>query len=77
MTFVVTSQPGRPHCGPGAGERVLTSSSSAALHIAGASLNDGPAGRVGLELEAHCYDLDDPHRRPAWDELTDNRKSVV
>ncbi len=71
MTFVVTSQPGRPRCGPGDDERVLDSASSAALHIAGASLRDGEVGRVGLELEAHCYDLDDPHRRPGWDELTD------
>jgi len=71
MTYVVTSQPGRPRCGPGDDERVLDSASSAALHIAGASLRDGEVGRVGLELEAHCYDLADPHRRPAWDELTD------
>lgn len=76
MTFVVTSQPGRSHCGPGADERVLTSSSSAALHIAGASLSDGPVGRVGLELEAHCYDIEEPHRRPGWDELTDVIASV-
>ncbi|KDE99524.1 glutamate--cysteine ligase [Mycolicibacterium aromaticivorans JS19b1 = JCM 16368] len=71
MTFVVTSEPGRAPCGPGAQERVLNSSSSAALHIAGASLDDGPAGRVGLELEAHCFDLADPLRRPGWSELSD------
>jgi glutamate--cysteine ligase len=71
MTFVVTSQPGRALSGPGAGERVLTSSSSAALHIAGASLEHGPIGRVGLELEAHCFDLHDPRRRPGWSELND------
>ncbi|WP_082690350.1 ergothioneine biosynthesis glutamate--cysteine ligase EgtA [Mycobacterium sp. M26] len=71
MTFAVTSQPGRPRCGPEAGEHVLTDSTSAALHIAGASLFDSPVGRVGLELEAHCFDLDDPHRRPGWAELRD------
>jgi len=71
MTFVVTSQPGRAHSGSEVGERVLTSSSSAALHIAGASLEDGPIGRVGLELEAHCFDLQDPRRRPGWSELND------
>ena len=27
-------------------------------------------GRVGLEIEAHCYDLTDPARRPGWNELT-------
>ncbi|MCX2933162.1 ergothioneine biosynthesis glutamate--cysteine ligase EgtA [Mycobacterium sp. CVI_P3] len=71
MTFVVTSAPGRVRSGPGAAERVLTSSSSAALHVAGASLEHGPTGRVGLELEAHCFDLHDPRRRPAWSELND------
>lgn len=71
MTFVVTSQPGRALSGSEAGERVLTSSSSAALHIAGASLEHGPIGRVGLELEAHCFDLHDPRRRPGWSELKD------
>ncbi|MCV7176644.1 ergothioneine biosynthesis glutamate--cysteine ligase EgtA [Mycolicibacterium sphagni] len=71
MTFVVTSEPGRARSGPAAGERVLASSSSAALHIAGATLDDGPVGRVGLELEAHCFDLNDPRRRPDWSELGD------
>jgi len=71
MTFVVTSQPDRARCGPDDHERVLTSSSSAALHIAGVSLADGPLGRVGLELEALCYDLADPRRRPGWAELCD------
>ncbi|PND55025.1 ergothioneine biosynthesis glutamate--cysteine ligase EgtA [Mycobacterium sp. ENV421] len=71
MTFAVTSESGRAPCGSGAEERVLNSSSSAALHIAGASLDDGPIGRVGLELEAHCFDLADPLRRPGWSELSD------
>ncbi|BBY58096.1 ergothioneine biosynthesis glutamate--cysteine ligase EgtA [Mycolicibacterium sarraceniae] len=69
MTFVVTSEPGRASSGPAVGERVLTSSSSAALYIAGASLEHGPIGRVGLELEAHCFDLHDPRRRPDWVQL--------
>jgi glutamate--cysteine ligase len=71
MTFVVTSEPGRARSGPAAGERVLASASSAALHIAGASLEHGPIGRVGLELEAHCFDVNDPRRRPGWAELND------
>jgi glutamate--cysteine ligase len=50
-------------------EGVLTSSSSAALHIAGASFVDGAVGQVGIELEAHCFDLTDPLRRPGWSEL--------
>jgi glutamate--cysteine ligase len=28
-------------------------------------------GRVGIELEAHCVDLDDPYRRPGWQEICD------
>ncbi|WP_445167432.1 ergothioneine biosynthesis glutamate--cysteine ligase EgtA [Mycolicibacterium sp. Dal123E01] len=71
MTSLVTSEPGRARSGPEVGERLLTSSSSAALHIAGASLEDGSIGRVGLELEAHCFDLQDPQRRPGWSELAD------
>lgn len=71
MTFVVTSEPGRACSGPATGERSLNSSSSAALHIAGVSLEHGPLGRVGLELEAHCFDLTDPRRRPGWSELNE------
>lgn len=48
----------------------LTSASAAAEHLVDRCLTDGPAGRVGLEIEAHCYDLADPARRPGWDELT-------
>ncbi|EID13844.1 glutamate--cysteine ligase [Mycolicibacterium phlei RIVM601174] len=48
----------------------LTSARDAAAHIARNCLHDGPAGRVGLEIEAHCFDLTDPARRPGWDELT-------
>ncbi|MDT5099491.1 MAG: glutamate--cysteine ligase [Mycobacterium sp.] len=48
----------------------LTSANSAALMIGESCLTDGPVGRVGLEIEAHCFDLADPSRRPAWDEIT-------
>lgn len=34
-------------------------------------LRDGPVGMVGLEIEAHCFDIADPLRRPGWDELSD------
>ncbi|GAY14140.1 ergothioneine biosynthesis glutamate--cysteine ligase EgtA [Mycobacterium sp. shizuoka-1] len=76
MTFVVTSAPGRAHSGPAADERPLNSSSSAALHIAGACMQHGPIGQVGLELEAHCFDLHDVRRRPGWSELNDVIGSV-
>ncbi|TGD89673.1 ergothioneine biosynthesis glutamate--cysteine ligase EgtA [Mycolicibacterium sp. CH28] len=75
MTFVVASQPGRARGGPD-DQRVLASASSAALHIAGGTLADGPAGRVGLEVEAHCFDLNDPNRRPGWSELNEVIASV-
>jgi glutamate--cysteine ligase len=58
------------------GDRELSSSGSAALHIGGACLRDGPVGQVGLEIEAHCFDLADPMRRPGWSELTDVIASV-
>lgn len=50
---------------------VLNSAAAAALHIAGRTLADGPVGRVGLELEAHCFDLAVPERRPGWQRLTE------
>lgn len=48
----------------------LSSAHDAAVLAGGGCLRDGPVGRVGLELEAHCFDLSDLSRRPAWDELT-------
>ncbi|MGE0214970.1 ergothioneine biosynthesis glutamate--cysteine ligase EgtA [Mycolicibacterium sp.] len=48
----------------------LTSAEAAAEHIVAGCLTDGPVGAVGLEIEAHCYDLTDPARRPGWDELS-------
>ncbi|WP_242456151.1 ergothioneine biosynthesis glutamate--cysteine ligase EgtA [Mycolicibacterium sp. P1-18] len=49
----------------------LADSRDAARRIGAACLVDGPVGRVGLEIEAHCFDVDDPFRRPGWDELTE------
>jgi glutamate--cysteine ligase len=54
----------------------LSSSHGAALHVGSGCLREGPIGRVGLELEAHCVDLSDPLRRPGWAELTDAVASV-
>lgn len=51
-------------------ESALTSSEEAAQYIADGCLIDGPARRVGLEMEGHCFDPVDPHRRPSWDEIT-------
>lgn len=48
----------------------LTSAEDAAQHVVEQCLTDGPVGQVGLEIEAHCYDLADPARRPGWDEVT-------
>lgn len=49
----------------------VDSAERAAAHIHASCLRDGPVGRVGLEIEAHCFDLADPLRRPDWGELTD------
>lgn len=49
----------------------LKSADDAALRVGEECLRDGPVGQVGLEIEAHCFDLADPMRRPAWDELTE------
>lgn len=62
MTFTITSE---------VDQAQLTSAAGAALHIGDTCLQDGPVGKVGLEVEAHCYDLADPMRRPTWAELSD------
>lgn len=54
-----------------AAHTVLADSDDAASHIGGDCLKDGPLGRVGLEIEAHCFDLSAPMRRPSWNELTE------
>jgi glutamate--cysteine ligase len=54
----------------------LSSASAAAQHIADTCLTDGPVGRVGLEVEAHCYDPAEPLRRPTWDEITEILQSL-
>ena len=54
----------------GAADIELTSANSAASMIGESCLTDGPVGRVGLEIEAHCFDLARPTRRPEWGEVT-------
>jgi glutamate--cysteine ligase len=70
MTFTITRQLDRSHPGE-TGDAELTSAYSAAVRVGGGCLADGPVGKVGLEVEAHCFDLADPLRRPGWNELTD------
>ena len=55
----------------------LTSAEAAAERLVASCLVDGPVGGVGLEVEAHCFVLADPQRRPGWDELTDRRCFVT
>ena len=75
MTFAITSEVDDAHPSR-ADTDELTSAYTAALHIGEACLADGPVGRVGLEVEAHCFDLADPIRRPDWAELTDTIADV-
>ena len=49
----------------------VASAGDVAVYVGAECLRDGPVGKVGLEIEAHCFDLADPLRRPGWDELTD------
>ncbi len=66
MTFAMTSAVDDAYP---ATEVALTSANDAAGYIGETCLDDGPVGRVGLEVEAHCFDLTDPMRRPGWDEI--------
>lgn len=67
MTFAVT-----PSASAGETQaRPLVDSADAAQHIADGSLTDGPLGRVGLEIEAHCFDRADLQRRPGWQQITE------
>ena len=69
MTFTIASEvDGAPP--PPAATAEIAGADGAALYVAGNCLTDGPVGRVGLEIEAHCFDVADPMRRPTWHELT-------
>ena len=72
MAFAVASQvdPAR------LADDEFVSASAAAQFISDGCLADGPVARVGLEIEAHCYDPADPQRRPSWDEITDVLESL-
>jgi glutamate--cysteine ligase len=71
MTRIATTPAAPQLAGPQPDDTELTSSAAVVQHIADGCLVDGPLGRVGLELEAHCFDPDDPFRRPGWDEISD------
>jgi glutamate--cysteine ligase len=66
MTFAMTSAVDDAHA---SSTDELTSANDAHRYVADHCLNDGPVGTVGLEVEAHCFDLSDPMRRPGWDEI--------
>src|SRR6202008_1440977 len=53
----------------GAAQAEMADSTAAADYIAAGCLVDAPLGSVGLEVEGHCHDPADPHRRPSWDEI--------
>lgn len=75
MTFAITSEVDDAHPSR-AGTDELTSAHGAAEYLRESCLADGTVGRVGLEVEAHCFDLADPMRRPDWAELTDTIAGV-
>jgi glutamate--cysteine ligase len=75
MAFTITPEVEDAHPSQ-ADTAELTSAYSAGLHIGETCLADGRVGRVGLEVEAHCFDLADPMRRPDWAELTDTIAGV-
>jgi glutamate--cysteine ligase len=54
-----------------AAQAEMVDAAAAAQYIAEGCLIDAPLRRIGLELEGHCHDPTDPHRRTGWDEITD------
>ncbi|OBJ62758.1 ergothioneine biosynthesis glutamate--cysteine ligase EgtA [Mycobacterium sp. 1423905.2] len=71
MTFGATTAAASPLENARPDEVDMTSSATVAEHIAKGCLVDGPLGRVGLELEAHCFDPQAPARRPTWPEISE------
>lgn len=72
MAFAVASQLDHTRLADGA----LTNAADAAQYITDTCLSDAPLGRVGLEVEAHCYDPVEPYRRPGWEEISDVLESL-
>src|SRR3954453_4341127 len=71
MTRIATTPAAPQLAGHQPDDTELSGSAAVAQHIADGCLVDGSLGRVGLELEAHCFDPEDPFRRPGWDEIND------
>ncbi|MGZ5393276.1 MAG: ergothioneine biosynthesis glutamate--cysteine ligase EgtA [Mycobacterium sp.] len=67
MTFAMTSDVDDAH--PSDIDAELTGANNAHHYVRDNCLDDGPVGQVGLEVEALCFDLTDPMRRPGWDEI--------
>ncbi len=61
--------PESPADDPCRGGLGLADSSAAERYLIDRCLTDGPQGRVGLEVESHCYDPGNPGRRPGWTEI--------
>ncbi|MGB8390319.1 ergothioneine biosynthesis glutamate--cysteine ligase EgtA, partial [Mycobacterium sp.] len=72
----MTSAPLTTAAAPEMKNAEMPDSSAAARYIADGCLVDAPLGRVGLEVEAHCHDPADPHRRPSWDEIGEVLESL-
>jgi ergothioneine biosynthesis glutamate--cysteine ligase EgtA len=53
------------------GCQTLLTEESAHAYLAGRALRELPEAGVGLEIESHVVDLDDPARRPSWERLQD------
>jgi glutamate--cysteine ligase len=74
MTYTITSEvqhrPGHTDQAP------IVSTAAAARYLEENCLADTELGRVGIELEAHCFDLDDAYRRPGWQEICDAIESL-
>ncbi len=66
MTFAAVTTAGSE-----VGSPEMANSQAAARYVADGCLVDAPLGRVGLEMEAHCHDPADPHRRPGWEEIAE------
>ncbi len=69
MTFAAITTAGSQLDARRATGAEIATSEAAAHYIAESCLVDAPLGRVGLEIEAHCHDPVDPHRRPGWEEI--------
>ena len=73
MTYTITTEVQRhPSARAGHADTApIASTAAAASYLEANCLADTRIGQVGVELEAHCFDLDDPLHRPGWQEISD------